>query len=218
MPVTTYYTIVSLTAPSSWIALIIAFVVAYGAVRFRFGKKNAEALLDAFFYFIVVWKLSVLVVDFKLVLQSPLSLLYFNGGIVGYTLGIVGAAGKFLWDKKKGRMESSASLAVLTGVVLAQAVFQVSMVFLNEGEWTAQVVTVVGFSLFSITFWINSQKSVDWQLQLIGLFMFVHLFIASIQPGTLFNTALLTNIGIGIYFIWIFGTEKRHELRMEEQL
>lgn len=218
MPVTTYYTIVSLTAPSSWIALIIAFVFAYGAVRFRFGKKNAEALLDAFFYFIVVWKLSVLVVDFKLVLQSPLSLLYFNGGIVGYILGIVGAAGKFLWDKKKGRMESNASLAVLTGVVLTQAVFQVSMVLLNEGEWTAQVVTVVGFSLFSISFWINSQKSVDWQLQLIGLFMIVHLFIASIQPGTLFNTALLTNIGVGIYFIWIFGTEKRHELRMEEQL
>ena len=218
MPVTTYYTIVSLTAPSSWIAIIIAFVIAYVAVRYRFGKKNAETLMDAFFYFVIVWKLSVLVVDFKSVIHSPLSLLYFNGGIVGYTLGIASAAAKFYWDKKKGRTEQNALLAILTGVILAQAAFQVSMVLLNDGEWIAQATTISGFIVFSIFFWLNSRKSVNWQLQLIGLFMLVHLFIASIQPGSLLNTSLLTNIGIGIYFILIFSAVKRKELRMEGQL
>ena len=42
--------LVNLSVSSSWIALIVAFVVAYSAVRVRYGKKHAEILSDAFFY------------------------------------------------------------------------------------------------------------------------------------------------------------------------
>ena len=218
MSVTDYYIIGNLTVPSSWIALIIAFVVAYGAVRIRFGKKNAELLSDAFFYLIIVWKLSVIILDFSSVIRSPLSIFYFHGGMVGYFLGIAVSGGKFLWDQKKGRTGPSASLALLTGAVLAQSVYQVGMVLLNEGEWVAQGTTIIGFIVFAVFFWMNSVKSSNWQVQLIVLFMAVHVFVASIQPGSLFSTPLVTTIIIGIYFAILFSKESRIESRTEEQL
>ena len=93
MAVTKMFIIGSLTVPSTWIALITAFVVAYSAVRIRIGKYTADILLDAVFYFIIVWKLSVIFTNFNTVIKSPLSIIYFDGGILGFYLGLAGCWG-----------------------------------------------------------------------------------------------------------------------------
>ena len=102
MPVTSFFTIGSLSVPSSWIALMAAFVVAYSAVRFRYGKKHAEIIGDAFFYLVIVWKLSVVLTDFDSVLRSPLAIVYFHGGVVGFYLGLLFIAGKIFMGYEKG--------------------------------------------------------------------------------------------------------------------
>ncbi|WP_203245975.1 hypothetical protein [Sporosarcina beigongshangi] len=206
MPVTDYFTIVNTSVPSSWIALIVAFVVAYSAIRIRYGKKYAEILSDAFFYLIIVWKLSVLLTDFSSVIRSPLSLIYFDGGVVGFYLGLVFVAGKILWDSKKKRLTAKGIQALLTGAVVVQAVYQVMMVLLNDGELVVQVVTVVAFVLFVIVYWMKG----DGSLPFIGLFVAVHVFVAVWQPAGLLDTPFITTLLIGLFFM-VLDRRNRYE-------
>lgn len=204
MPVTSFFTIGSLSVPSSWIALMVAFVVAYSAVRIRFGKKQAEIIGDAFFSLVIVWKLSIVLTDFNSVLRSPLAIVYFHGGAVGFYLGLLFIAGKTLWDMKKGRLDANGFRALFTGAVLVQVVYQVMMVLLNEGEMIAQVVTVVVFGLFAVFFWINSGKADNWPVQLALVFMAVHVFVAAVQPDEFMRTPLITTVVMGLFFVIVF--------------
>jgi hypothetical protein len=206
MPVTHYYIIGKLSVSSSWIALIVAFVIAYSAVRVRYGKKHAEILSDAFFYLIIVWKLSVLITDFSSVIRSPMSLIYFDGGVVGFYLGLVFIAGKLLLDRKKGRLAGDGLCALFTGAVIVQAVYQVMMVFLNDGELFAQVGTVITFALFVLFYWLKS----DGSIQFIGLFVAVHVFVASLQPAGLVGTPFVTTLLIGCFFAVVLVLDRRN--------
>lgn len=205
MLVTHYFTIGNLSVSSSWLALIVAFVVAYSAVRVRYGKKHGEALTDVFFYLIIVWKLSVVITDFSSVIRSPLSLIYFDGGVVGFYLGLVFVAGKVLLDSKKGRLTAEGIQALFAGAVVVQAVFQVMMVLLNEGELIVQVVTVVSFAIFALFYWIKS----DGTFLFIVLFMAVHVFVAVWQPAGLVGTSFITTILIGLFFIVLDRRNRR---------
>ncbi|KAA0966758.1 hypothetical protein FQ087_11190 [Sporosarcina sp. ANT_H38] len=204
MPVTTYFTIGNLSVPSSWIALIIAFVVAYSAVRFRYGKKNAELIGDAFFYLVIVWKLSLILTDFGSILRSPLAIIYFHGGAIGFFLGLLVVVGKVLWEMRKGRLKADGFRALFTGAVLVQVVYQMLMVLLNEGEIIAQVVTVILFASFAVFFWMNSEKDGDWPIQLALVFMAVHVFVSTVQPAGFIQTPLLATILMGLFFVIVF--------------
>jgi len=204
MPVTTYFIIGNLSVPSSWIALIAAFIVAYSAVRFRYGKKHAETIGDAFFYLVIVWKLSIILTDFGSVLRSPLAIVYFHGGVVGFYLGLLFIAGKTLWGLKKGRLGTNGFRAFFTGAVLVQVVYQVVMVLLNEGELIAQVVTVVVFSLFAVFFWMNSGKANNWPVQLVLVFIAVHVFVSAVQPDEFIQTPLISTVVMGLFFVIVF--------------
>lgn len=204
MPVTTFFIIGSLSVPTSWIALITAFVVAYSAVRFRYGKKHAEMIGDTFFYLVVVWKLSIIFTDFDSILRSPLAIFYFNGGAVGFYLGLFFIGGKILWSMRKGRLSADGFRALFTGAILVQVVFQVMMVLLNEGEIIAQVVTIVVFAVFVIFFWMNSRKTGSWPLQLALLFMAVHIFVAAVQPEGFNQTPLISTLASGLFFVVIY--------------
>ena len=204
MPVTSFFIIGSLSVPASWIALMTAFVVAYSAVRFRYGKKHAEIIGDAFFYLVIVWKLSIVLTDFDSVLRSPLAIVYFHGGVVGFYLGLLFIAGKILWDMKKGRLGADGFRALFTGAVLVQVVYQVMMVLLNEGEMIAQVVTIVVFGLFAVFFWMNSGKAGNWPVQLALVFMAVHVFVSAVQPDEFIQTPLISTVVMGLFFVIVF--------------
>ena len=218
MPITTYFTLGGLSMPSSWVALIAAFVFAYTVIRVRFGKVHAGLIGDAFFYLVIVWKLSLFVSDFDSILRSPLALVYFHGGIVGFYLGLFFILGKILWDMKKGRLDVDGIRALFTGAVLVQGVFQVMMVFLNEGALIAQVMTVAIFGLFTLFFWITSKKAENWSFQLVLLFMAVHIFVAAVQPTGLFETPLGSTLLIGVYFTVLFMQKSRIKGKLEDQI
>jgi len=183
---------------------MVAFVVAYSAVRFRYGKKQAEIIGDAFFYLVIVWKLSIVLTDFDSVLRSPLAIVYFNGGSVGFYLGLLFIAGKTLWDMKKERLGAIGFRALFTGAIIVQVVYQVMMVLLNEGEMMAQVVTVVVFGLFTVFFWMNSGKVGNWPVQLVLVFMAVHVFVAAVQPNEFIQTPLISTVVMGLFFVIVF--------------
>lgn len=200
MPVTKLFIIGTLTAPSTWISLITAFAVAYSAVRIRFGKTVADILVDAIFYFILVWKLSFVITDFSNVIKSPLSVIYFNGGLTGFYLGLLVAVGKVLFEIKKKPLVGENIAALFAGAVIIQAVYQVMMALLNEGDIVAQIATVTLFTLFTLFMWINITKAGVWPFQLALLFLAVHLFVAAFQPSGLTGTPFIATILLALFF------------------
>ena len=200
MTVTKLFLIGNLTVPSTWIALIIAFILSYSAIRLKFGKQHADRFGDAIFYLILIWKLSVIITDFKIVITVPWAILYFNGGFTGFILGLVFVAFRTWLDWKKDRIEKEGLAALFIGAVSVQAVFQVMMVLLNEGSMFASIGTAVLFLGLLIFIWKDVQVSGSHIVQLSLLFMAVHLFVASIQPKGLMNPPLLVTFLIGLFF------------------
>lgn len=207
MTVTKWFSIGNLTAPSTWIALIIAFVLSYIAVRLKFGKQSANRFGDAIFYLIIIWKFSVIITDFKIVIKAPFALLYFNGGIFGFILGLAFVAFRTWLDWRKKRIDKDMLVSLFIGAVSVQAVFQVMMVLLNEGSLFARVGTAAIFLGILFFIWKNVELSGSHIVQLSLLFMSAHVFVAAIQPKSLMNPQLLVTVLICLYFTALFAKE-----------
>ena len=209
MFVTKLFMIGNVTVPSSWISLIIAFIVAYIAVRIRYGKRSADVLLDAIFYFVLVWKLSVIVTDFGTIIKSPLSIIYFHGGVVGFYLGLFAAGVTILIDAKKKGLGLMDRVGLFTGVVTIQSVYQVLMALFNEGSLVARSVTVAVFILFVLFVWIVIEKPGSSLVQFGYLFLAVHLFVAAFQPAGLLGAPVIGTLLISLFFTVVLF-RKRH--------
>lgn len=204
MTVTKLFYIGNLTVPSTLIAFIIAFILSYIANRLKFGKQPASRFGDAIFYLILIWKLSVIITDFKIVINAPFALLYFNGGLVGFIIGLVFVAFRTWLDRKKRRIDKDMLVALFIGAVSVQAVFQVMMVLLNEGSLFVRIGTAVAFLGLLFFIWKNVGQSGSHIVLLSMLFMAAHLFVAAIQPKGLMNPPLLVTVLIGLFFIALF--------------
>lgn len=205
MLVTNYFLIGKLTVPSSWIALIIAFTITYIGVRLKFGKHIADTLADGIFYFIIVWKLSVIITDFGTVIHSPLSILYFHGGHIGVFLGLLAAMIKVFIEIKKQILHRDGLVALFVSSMLIQAIYQLMMVLLNEGPVIAQIVTVIVFGLFALVIWFTVDKMEDSFSWLAILFIVIHLFVGSFQQAGLFGTPVIVTVMIGSFFAIILS-------------
>ena len=181
MPVTDYFLLWKVTVPSSWIAAVIGFVLAWLAVRMKFGKLAADLVMDALFTTMIVWKLSVIVTDFETVRRVPMAILYFNGGMFGFLVGIVIAALFLLFSRKPN--PPTVCHALLLGIISAQAVYQVMMALLNEGTLVTKVITIVSFVVISVLAFIYAENERIPVVYASGLFVAVHAFIAALQPA-----------------------------------
>lgn len=202
MLVTNYFLLYNLTVPSSWIALIIAFVIAYSIVRLRFGKHLAEQLADLIFYFIIVWKLSVLITNFETVLHSPLSIIYFHGGRFGIFLGLFVMGLKVFINLKKKILYKDDLFALYFGSVIVQAVYQLLMILLNEVGWLAQLMTLIMFTAFVLFILFMGKRTSVSLSQLALLFAAIHLFTGSFQPAGILGTSVIATIIMSLFFVY----------------
>lgn len=209
MAVTHYYLIGNATIPSSWVALILGFIVAYIAVRFRYGKHVSDLLVDGIFYFILIWKLSVIITQFGIVIKSPLTILYFNGGRAGVMLGLLGAAFKIGLTLKKSDSKQQHAEALFVGVVIIQAVYQIVMVVVNEATLLIQISTIASFLVFTLFVWILVGKGKYSPIQLPVLFIAVHFFVAAFQSVSIFGT--MTTVLISLFFMLMTYHQKGFE-------
>lgn len=85
-----WYSIGALTFPASWGAIFSAFVLISLVLHFYRNKKLSDWYGNAIFIFLALWKLSVILFQFKLSIANPFNILYFHGGLKGYWLGIIG--------------------------------------------------------------------------------------------------------------------------------
>lgn len=124
-----------------WVILGISIVIGFVFLKLwllrsqkkEAGKQLFELALNSVFWGFLIWKGSLLLLEPKLIIESPMSLLYFTGGTKGFILGILGALIYFVLKARKLKitnlmiLQSAVvfTLAVLTGSFLLNF-------FLNE--------------------------------------------------------------------------------------
>ncbi|WOV85047.1 hypothetical protein PGH26_03720 [Sporosarcina jeotgali] len=209
MPVTDYFLLWKVTVPSSWIAAVIGFILAWLAVKMKFGKPVADLFIDALFTTIIVWKLSVIVTDFETVRRAPLAILYFNGGTFGFLAGLVVAAVVILLSRKPKPPMMSQGL--LLGIVTAQAGYQVMMALLNESAFLIEGITIVVFGMLAVLSFVHAQNERIPIVYGAGLFVAAHAFIGALQPvgftGIPFTATVLACI-LAVLVTWRFTQRK----------
>lgn len=209
MAVTKLFLIGNTTVPSSWVALVLAFALTYLLIRLRYGKRIAGVLADSMFYFLFVWKLSVILTDFENVIKSPLSIIYFNGGPIGLYLGLFAGMVAVLIELKKNGMHTFEKEALFLGFITIQSIFQLAMVLMNEGPNLAEIVTMSMFTLIAALMWISINKTENAIIQLTLLFVASHFFTTLFQPSSYMNNSFFLTILATIFIIIFLGKNER---------
>lgn len=210
--VTKLFIIGNATVPSSWIALVLAFIISYLAIRFRYGKRISGVLVDSIFYFVLVWKLSVILTDFNNVIKSPLSIIYFNGGLIGFYLGLLAGMVTIVIELKKNGLHMFDKRALFLGFITIQSIYQLLMVLINEGPKIAELVTSLMFTLIAIFIWISITKIENAIIQFALLFAAGHLFTSLFQPSSYVNNAFFTTLLVTVFIIIFLGQSEKDKL------
>ena len=126
-----------------WIIFGIAIVIGFVFLKLwllrsqkkETGKQLFEIALNSVFWGFLIWKGSLLLLEPKLIIESPMSLLYFTGGTKGFIIGILGA---LIYFVLKARKLNITNLIILQSIaVFAFSVLSSSFLlnlFLNEDK------------------------------------------------------------------------------------
>ncbi len=196
---TEWFSIRTLTLPATAVALLVAFFIVWLVLRVQFTKKWAEVYGDVVFTFILVWKFSIIITDFKAVIAQPFVLLYFNGGTIGVFLGTI-AASLQLWRKnKKNRFDATGITACTWAIILTQSIYQWLVVLLNDNQTSSEWITLIVLSTVTIL--------ILWKITVIKRALFLYtiglMIVAFFQPHGFWQPAvgvsvLLLIVGIVI--------------------
>ena len=199
---TEWYSIRTLTLPATAVALLITFFIVWLILRLQFSKKWSELYSDAIFTFIIVWKLSLLVTDFKTVVNNPITLLYFNGGTMGVLLGVI-VASLQIWRKRQSlQLEEQEMIAGSWAIILTQSIYQMLAVLLNDNNTSSEVITLAVLSVVTLV--------ILWRLvavkQALILYTISYLIVAILQPLGIGQTA----VGVSVILLCL-GLTIQHE-------
>ncbi|MFJ8517753.1 hypothetical protein [Lysinibacillus xylanilyticus] len=183
---TEWYSIRALTLPATAVALLVAFFIVWLVLRVQFPKKWAGVYGDAVFTFIVVWKFSIIVTDFKAVTAQPFALLYFNGGTIGVFLGVMAVSLQLWWKRQKIQFDASGIAAYSWAIILTQSIYQWLVVLLNDNQTTSEVITLLVLSTLTVfILWRITTIKRALILYTIGL-----IIVALFQPHGLWQPAV----------------------------
>ncbi|MCZ8514105.1 redoxin domain-containing protein [Paenibacillus filicis] len=150
--------------------MITLVVVLAGMLLLTFRLKQTDAsgslssyVWNALFIWVLVWKLSVLLVQGKEALRHPSSLLYFNGGALGIALAFLAAIGYVGFAVRKNRKSiipyiDSVPLSIIGGYSVKMAF----AVFTGEGTLlTAGLPCLLGAAISG--WWLSRREPVAYR-------------------------------------------------------
>ena len=180
-------------------SLVMTYVFFYyGVFGLKAERRVMDMIFNSFVYSLIIWKLSYGIVHPNMVLENPLTLLYFNGGVVGLVLAGVFIVVYTYWQLKKQHIPFDAYIRVASPIY-----FGYWIVFLawkgsefpeNRFIWLQAVVAAVFFIVSSR---IKTTRKL-WQL-LVSFHIVVFIF-SSISDMTKETTSQQpsTNIGMDV--------------------
>ena len=176
-----WYTIGSFTFPASWAAIAVSFSLTGILLHLFFKKQYVVDLYgNAVFIFIIIWKLSVVLFDFKTSISHPMTILYFHGGLKGYWLGIIAVCIYLIYIcYKKHCFYQEKAIAVFAWMLT------VSIYELGIGLLNGYALWIVGFQTMmnaAILIWLKKKiRDFQWLVQLLILFTVFQGFFYSIR-------------------------------------
>lgn len=195
-----WYTVGSLTFPSIWGAIIASFILTFLFLYF-WNRKASDWYSMEFFYFLVIWKLSVILVDFQNVIEHPITILYFNGGMWGYWLGLLTVL-LFIFVKRVDRT-SHLVIAWMSTVVFFELIFHLLQFDILAGVFQF----IINGAL--ILFLLKKENDSDtWAIQLVIVFTLLQQLFQSIYGGFMFTTVTWTYLIVMVYLIFFNGRWK----------
>lgn len=203
MQITEWYSIKALTMPSSCVSFLISIIIVGLILGILYRKEIASIFVDAILWLILIWKFSVIVTDFSLVIKHPLTLLYFNGGMIGLIIGMLFMLFT-LWKKlrRRGFLEGDLQSLFLASI-LSQSFYQILMAILNDALLWQKALTIISFSCWiMLAFW-KRKAGFMWHMQLLLLFFCTHLFIASLQPLGIWQVSVLLTLLLVVFRIFL---------------
>jgi hypothetical protein len=188
-----WYNIGAFTFPGSWAALISAFLLTFLFLFFR-NKEAGDWYSNAVFYFILTWKLSIIIVDFETVIKHPLTILYFHGGTLGYWLGI---AVVLIYTFVKKETPYHAAPAWMLTVFIYEGVFD----FLHGSYVTGGLQLGINLILFFFLLKkIGGANQGIWTGQLLIIFTMFQVLMNAFS-GFDFNTTFSTYIIVAAFLL-----------------
>ncbi|MCA1061353.1 hypothetical protein LCL96_20770 [Rossellomorea aquimaris] len=201
----TWYTIGSFTFPSSWGGILASFVLTYLFLYF-WNREASDWYSSAVFTFVIVWKLSVIVVNYQMVIEHPLTILYFHGGKVGYWLGLLAA---LIYTFLKRTVSST---NVITSWISTVVFFELVYHLLELDFLLAVIQFIINGTLFIFLFKKSNGPKWDlWAVQFVIVFTLLQFFFQSILEGFAFTTVTWTYLAVMIYLILLYGRRKHIE-------
>ncbi|HEY4554269.1 MAG TPA: hypothetical protein VIG80_13850 [Bacillaceae bacterium] len=184
----------AVSIPIAWVAMAAAFLITGAYLAIIRKKATADWYGNAVLAFVFVWKLSVILFDFRMVLDHPISILYFHGGSKGFWLGIAAAILYIVMSKKKF---SDATFAWLLTISIYELLFGL----LNQDALWILIPQLAANSLF--VYLVQSKHHYRWQVQALILFTFVQALVYSLR-GELFSEPVIVCGWFALFFaIWL---------------
>ena len=189
-----YITLGRFTLPADLLAAFAAIFI--GALLYRFKEKKSidDWYWNSFFIYIAIYKLSYALFNFKMFIDTPLSLLYFNGGINGQILAFTGIALYLyvLGRKKDSSMNTEHYLPVyfIFFMLYWTALFAFSEDFIGTA---IQAILLLAFLAFYF-------RKIKLNMQYVILLLMLEALILSLFSDLLAVENLLI-LALGIYLL-----------------
>ncbi|MCM3664072.1 hypothetical protein M3204_06640 [Mesobacillus subterraneus] len=196
-----YITFGRFTLPADLLAAFAAIFIAALVYRLKEKKSIDDWYWNSFFIYIAIYKLSYALFNFKMFIDTPLSLLYFNGGTKGQILAFAGIALYLLWiARKKGSSINTAEYLPVYFIFFM--LYWTALFALSEDLLAAalQALFLLGF----LVFYFSKTKL---NLQYAILFLMLEVLILSLFSD-LFSLENLLILALGFYLLTFLRSNK----------
>lgn len=192
----------SLTFPAIWLAASLSLILTSFFYRVLSGKKAGDWYWNGFFLYFLVWKLSYIVFNLKMVLDMPLSIVYFNGSTKGHVLAlsILSFYLLFIAVKKHSSIFEESAQIFLLYFFCYEAIIKI--LEQNIIESLIHFILLTGYLFF---LYFLKQKKISFSKQIFILIIMFKLLIFSLFHSILsIETLTFSWIGITMLILLIF--------------
>lgn len=200
-----YITLGRFTLPADLLAAFAAIFIGALIYRAREKKSIGDWYWNSFFIYIAIYKLSYAVFNFKLFIDTPFSLLYFNGGMEGQILAFLGIAIYLFWlTRKKGSIIKAEEY--LPGYFIFFLLYWTGL-FAFSQDFLAAAIQAILLGLFILFYLKNLKLTAEYAI----LFLMLEALILSLYSNLLAVENLLI-FALGLYLI-LFQRFKKEEVQ-----
>lgn len=199
-----YFNIGSLTIPSVWLAVLLSLFMTSLLYRFALGRKLEDWYWNSFFLYFLVWKLSYILFHFKMAIEMPLSIVYFNGSTKGHFLALISLSVYLIYiagKKYQTVYRDAFKVFPLFFISFESTKFALET---NLAAATASLLLLIGYAPFL------KKKNESFSIQAFTfLFLFELLIISFLQP--ILSLEILT-FGWLAFIVYILSIRDRRNL------